>query len=886
MFDFTKRAKRIINEYAQQEAKRLGNDMIGAEHILLGLLREEASVAIKILKNLNINLNDLKKEVERCSKQGGSNLLIDISPNPDRYQKVIDYSKEEAKRLKHNYVGTEHILLALLRDNNNVAGTALSNFNVNYSVIKGEILRILGVSVSGASTSTKRTSGDKLRTPTLDEFTRDLTQLAKEKKLLPVIGRNQEIERVIQILCRKTKNNPVLIGEAGVGKTAIVEGLAERIIDHSVPDTLFSKRVIVLDLASLIAGTKYRGEFEDRLKKIMREIHNSRNIIVFIDELHTIIGAGAAEGAVDAANMLKPALARGEIQCIGATTIAEFRKYVEKDSALERRFQSILVKEPSYDDAILILRGLKNSFEKHHRVFYPDETLTLAVQLAERYISDRYLPDKAIDVIDEAGARARLTYFSRPSDLLEMEENIRKLAIRKDELVKAQEYENAAKVRDEINTSRELLGQKIKNWQDRVADHSVQITTEDISSVMSLWTGIPLSRIEQDEATRLLKIEEEISKRIAGQKDAIERIAKAVQRSRTGLGDKRRPAGSFMFLGPTGVGKTELARVLSDFLFEDEKKLFRLDMSEYMEPHSISKLIGSPPGYVGYEDAGLLCEFVRRNPYSVVLFDEIEKAHRDIFNILLQILDDGCLTDTHGRKVNFSKCLIIMTSNIGAREIQKGSLGFSENKENHKKKSKEKVIEQLKKHFNPEFLNRIDETISFDALTIENVRKIVGIMIHDMNENIFSKELHIELEPSGLEYITYKSYDETYGARPLRRLLQKEIENYLAMSILEGKITEPSEFVISCSSSCKSKEDTKEAKLTFVQRPWEGYKDMLSNREKKLEKKQSHMKDYKILSEQKPVIIKKMKTRSDVTLGTNPGSPSSSLPQTSSGQSN
>ena len=751
MFDFTKRAKRVINEYAQQEAKRLGHDMIGAEHILLGLLREEDSVAMKIIKNLNIDPNELKREIEQRSKKHGNTLLIDISANPDRYQKIIDYSKEEARRLKHNYVGTEHVLLALLRDNNNIVGTILAGFSVNYSVIKGEILRILGVAIAGAAVGGRRGLPEKSRTPTLDEFARDLTQLAREKKLLPVIGRAPEIQRLIQILCRKTKNNPVLIGEAGVGKTAIVEGLAERIVEHTVPDVLFDKRVIVLDLASLVAGTKYRGEFEDRLKKIMREIQNSGNVIVFVDELHTLIGAGAAEGAIDAANMLKPALARGELQCIGATTLNEYRKYIEKDTALERRFQTILVKEPTKDEAVLILQGLKDSFEKHHKVRYSYETLELAVTMAERYINDRYLPDKAIDVIDEAGACARLAYFSRPNDILELEEKIRELAEKKDALVKSQEYEKAAHVRDEINEEKILLEKKITGWQERIADQSVSIRPEDIYSVMSLWTGIPFSRLKEEESKRLLNMEAELQKRIVGQDAAVEKVSRAVRRSRTGLRDIRKPSGSFIFLGPTGVGKTELARTLSDFLFEGEKKLLRLDMSEYMEAHSVSKLIGSPPGYVGYDDTGRLCEFVRRNPYCVLLFDEIEKAHPDIFNILLQILDDATLTDAHSRRVDFSETIIVMTSNIGARGIQTGaSLGFAEGASRRKDIAKEKIMDELKRYFNPEFLNRIDEVITFQILELEDVRKVIEIMIDQINKHIFTKKIHLQLDKKAI----------------------------------------------------------------------------------------------------------------------------------------
>ncbi len=818
MFDFTKRAKRVINEYAQQEAKRLGHDMIGPEHILLGLLKEEDSVAIKILKNLNIDLNELRKEVERRSRQGGSTLLIDISPNPDKYQKIIDYSKEEAKRLKHNYVGTEHILLALLRDNNNLAGAALSNFSVNYSVIKGEILRILGVATTSTS-STRQSVPEKSRTPTLDEFARDLTQLAQEKKLEPVIGREEEIQRLVQVLCRKTKNNPVLIGEAGVGKTAIVEGLADRIVNRHVPDLLFDKRVISLDLASLVAGTKYRGEFEDRLKKIMREIQNSSNIIVFIDELHTLIGAGAAEGAIDAANMLKPALARGEMQCVGATTLNEFRKYIEKDAALERRFQSIVVKEPSVEDTILILKGLKKSYEEHHKVNYSEEALELAVNLSERYINDRYLPDKAIDVIDEAGSRARLANSSRPEDIVDLEEEIKQLVNKKDDMVKAQEYEKAAQIRDEINVKKEMLEERIHQWQEKIADYSVDIAPEDIYSVISLWTGIPLEKIEEGEASKLLRMEDELAKRVVGQVDAVQTISRAVRRSRTGFKDVKKPSGSFIFLGPTGVGKTELARALAEFLFGDESSLFRLDMSEYMEPHSVSKLIGSPPGYVGYDDAGQLSEFVRRNPYSVILFDEVEKAHPDVFNLLLQILEEGTLTDTHGRKVDFRDTIVIMTSNLGARELHKGGrMGFAEDEKLKALAKSDKVLEELKKHFNPEFLNRIDEIVSFHTLSRENIRAIIEIMIRNMNQQIFDKQVSLEINTDAKDLIAEKGFDEKYGARPLRRTLQREVEDYMATRMLEGAYREPTLIGISVNSA----EDGKKT-LSFVEQPWGQY---------------------------------------------------------------
>ena len=822
MVEFTKRAKRVINEMAGEEAKRMGHDFVGPEHIFLGLLREEDSVAVKILINLNINLNELKREVEKKSRE--DNLLLDLPTSQDRYQRIVESSKEEAKRMKHNYVGTEHILLALLRDNNNIASAVLSTFGVNYNVIKSEILRLLGVppvgtvGVSSGQQSSGQQSnqprGEKSKTPILDEFARDLTQLARDKKLDPVIGRAKEIERVIQILSRKTKNNPVLIGESGVGKTAIVEGLALAIVEKTVPELLYDKRVLSLDLAGLIAGTKYRGEFEERLKKIMKEITSSTSIIIFIDELHTLIGAGAAEGAVDAANILKPALARGELQCIGATTNTEYRKYIEKDSALERRFQTVKVAEPSVEDAIKILDGLKKAYESHHKVRYTSKALEQAVKLSHRYINDRYLPDKAIDIIDEAGSKARLANCGRPDSIKEAEEEIRVLSAKKEELVRSQEYEKAAGIRDEVNRKKLVVEDMVRAWQEKLETQAVTIDEDQILSVISIWTGIPLEKMEESENEKLVNMDKTLRERVVGQDTAIETISRAVRRSRTGFKNEKRPTGSFIFLGPTGVGKTELAKALATFLFGKEDHLLRIDMSEYMEPHAVSRLIGAPPGYVGYDDGGQLTEFVRRKPYSVILLDEIEKAHHDLFNILLQIMEEGNLTDTKGRKVNFRDTILIMTSNIGAKEIQKGGRVGFEDLEGDKDKAKSELArDELKKYFNPEFLNRVDEVIYFQPLKKEEIVSIVSIMLKDFNERLLERKIMISMTQEAKEYMAEIGYDSAFGARPLRRIFQKELEDYMATQLLTGAYKMPTIIKV----------DAKEKKFTFDEQPWEDY---------------------------------------------------------------
>jgi ATP-dependent Clp protease ATP-binding subunit ClpC len=820
MVEFTKRAKRVINEMAQEEAKRLGHDYVGPEHIFLGLLKEEDSVAVKILINLNINLNELKKDVERKSRE--ENLIMDLPGSQDKYQKIVEASREEAKRMKHNYVGTEHILLALLKDNNNIAAAVLSSYSVNYNVIKSEILRLLGVSPVGnvgvaagsQNPGSAQSRPEKSKTPILDEFARDLTLLAKDRKLDPVIGREKEIERVIQILSRKTKNNPVLIGESGVGKTAIVEGLAIAIIDKTVPDLLFDKRVLSLDLAGLIAGTKYRGEFEERLKKIMKEITASSNIIIFIDELHTLIGAGAAEGAVDAANILKPALARGELQCIGATTNTEYRKYIEKDSALERRFQTVKVAEPSLEDAILILFGLKKAYESHHKVKYSEKALEQAVKLSHRYINDRFLPDKAIDIIDEAGSKARLANCGRPDSIKQMEEEIRTLTGKKEELVRSQEYEKAAQVRDEVNRKKQNLEDMIRVWQEKLETQAVLIDEEDILKVVSQWTGVPLEKMEEKENEKLLNLEKILHERVVGQHQAIENVSRAVRRARTGFKNEKRPTGSFIFMGPTGVGKTELAKALAEFLFGKADHLLRIDMSEYMEPHAVSRLIGAPPGYVGYDDGGQLTEFVRRKPYSIVLLDEIEKAHPDIFNILLQIMEEGNLTDSKGRKVNFRDTILIMTSNIGAKEIQKGGrLGFTDNESEKDKNKSEMTKDELKKYFNPEFLNRVDEVIYFDTLQKDEIIKIVDIMLKDFNKRLRDKKILVTMTRKAKELMAEIGYDKAFGARPLRRIFQKELEDYMATQMLSGAYQMPTIIEVH-----ESKE-----KFEYKERPWEDF---------------------------------------------------------------
>ena len=806
MFDFTNRVKKVINEYAPKEAKRLGHEYLGPEHILLGLLKAQDSVAIKILQNLNVSLADLKKEIEKRCDQDSITLLVD-PVSSDKVQRVLEYSREEARKLRHSYIGSEHILLAILRDTSSIAAASLSSSSVTYQVIRNELNQTLGLPQESQVNFRfgQQVKKEQFKTSILDEYSRNFTKMASDNVIDPVIGREKETERVVQILARKTKNNPILIGEAGVGKTAIIEGLAQKVLNKEIPEALFDSRVYSLDVAALIAGTKYRGEFEDRLKKIMNEVRKNKNVILFIDEIHIIIGAGAAEGAVDAANILKPALARGEIQCIGATTVKEYKKYIEKDSALERRFQMIMVDEPTLEDTIRILSGLRKSYEKYHGVIYTKDSIQAAVRLSNRFITDRYLPDKAIDILDEAGARARLKNSVIPKTLKSFESLMIKMAKDKDKMVYLQKYEKAAQLRDEIVSLEKKYNEKLSNWRKKQKEKRIRILEEDVVRVMSEWTSIPLQQLKASESKKLVSMEEKIGEYIVGQKHAIHQIAKAVRRSRSGFKAVNRPIGSFIFLGPTGVGKTELAKMLAKFMFGSKDSLMRFDMSEYMEMHSIAKFIGSPPGYVGYEEGGQLTEAVKRKPYSILLFDEIEKAHSDVHNILLQILDEGELTDTMGHKVNFKETIIIMTSNIGARYLLKGGkMGFGDIQE--KKKAKEdQILEEIKKYFSPEFLNRVDDVVVFDSLDEKSVLNIVDILIYEMNQNTIHKDIYISVSENAKQYLAKEGYDEKYGARPLKRFIEKEIEDELSLKFLEGKLKPP----------VKAQVDFQNNKLTF-----------------------------------------------------------------------
>lgn len=790
---FTERAQKVL-ALAQEEALRLGHTNIGTEHILLGLVREGEGIAFKALEALGLNSDKMQKEVESLIGRGQES-ATSVPHYTPRAKKVIELSMDEARKLGHSYVGTEHILLGLIREGEGVAARVLNNLGVSLNKARQQVLQLLGSNETGSSASGTNSNAN---TPTLDSLARDLTAIAKEDSLDPVIGRSKEIQRVIEVLSRRTKNNPVLIGEPGVGKTAIAEGLAQQIINNEVPEILRDKRVMTLDMGTVVAGTKYRGEFEDRLKKVMDEIRQAGNIILFIDELHTLIGAGGAEGAIDASNILKPSLARGELQCIGATTLDEYRKYIEKDAALERRFQPIQVDQPSADESIQILKGLRDRYEAHHRVSITDEAIEAAVKLSDRYISDRFLPDKAIDLIDEAGSKVRLRSFTTPPNLKELEQKLDEVRKEKDAAVQSQEFEKAASLRDTEQRLREQVEDTKKTWKEKQGQENSEVSVEDIAMVVSSWTGVPVSKIAQTETDKLLNMESILHSRVIGQDEAVVAVAKAVRRARAGLKDPKRPIGSFIFLGPTGVGKTELARALAESIFGDEEAMIRVDMSEYMEKHSTSRLVGSPPGYVGYDEGGQLTEKVRRKPYSVVLLDEIEKAHPDVFNILLQVLEDGRLTDSKGRTVDFRNTILIMTSNVGASELKRNKyVGFNvqDESQNHKD-MKDKVMGELKRAFRPEFINRIDEIIVFHSLEKKHLTDIVSLMSDQLTKRLKEQDLSIELTDAAKAKVVEEGVDLEYGARPLRRAIQKHVEDRLSEELLRGNIDKGQHIVL------------------------------------------------------------------------------------------
>jgi len=795
MFErFTDRARKVM-ALANQEAQRFNHEYIGTEHILLGLVKEGSGVGATVLKNLDVDIKKLRLEVEKLVKSGPDMVTMGKLPQTPRAKKVIEYAIEEARSLNHNYVGTEHILLGLLRESEGIAAQVLMNLGLKLEDVRQEVLNLLGAGVDngpgalGMKMSPTVGRKAKSKTPALDSFGRDLTQLAADDELDPVIGRKKEIERLVQILCRRTKNNPVLLGEAGVGKTAIVEGLSQQIINKQVPEILKGKRMVVLDLAMMVAGTKYRGQFEERIKAVINEVRRAKNVVLFIDELHTLVGAGGAEGAIDASNVLKPALARGEVQCIGATTLDEYRKHIEKDGALERRFQTIIVEPPSKDETLDILRGLQDRYEAHHKVHFTDEALFQAVELSTRYITGRCLPDKAIDVIDESGARIRLKNMTPPLDLTQIEEKIEKLQKEKDEAVREADYERAAALRDEAQQLLDDKTQLHKKWYDENKETTGIVDTETIAEVVSNMTGVPLTKLEKKETQRLLELEVELHKTVVSQDEAITAVAKAVRRSRSGLKDPNRPMGCFILLGPSGVGKTLLARALAEFLFSDKNSLICLDMSEFMEKHNVSRLVGAPPGYVGYEEGGQLTERVRRRPYSVLLLDEIEKAHPDVYNILLQIMDEGRLTDSFGRSVDFKNVILIMTSNIGA-DLIKNQSGFGFGKKStdaNYEKMKDILQKEVEHHFRPEFLNRIDGMIVFRALTREDLQTIVGYELAKVFKRLTEHGLKMELSDQAKEFLIDKGYNPEFGARPLRRAIEHYIEDPLSEFVLAGK---------------------------------------------------------------------------------------------------
>ncbi|MGH7707666.1 MAG: ATP-dependent Clp protease ATP-binding subunit [Vulcanimicrobiaceae bacterium] len=785
---FTERARRSI-VLAQEEAQRLGNNYIGTEHILLGIISEGESLAAKVLETLGVNLAKVRQEVEAIVGRGGQTVQQEMVFTP-RAKRVIELAFEEARQLNHNYIGTEHLLLGLIREGEGVAARVLTNLGVDPAKV-----RVQTTSLLGAEGQPQAPKG-KSKTPTLDAYGRDLTALARDNKLDPVIGRQNEIERVIQILARRTKNNPALIGEPGVGKTAIAEGLAQRVIKGEIPEPLRDRRVITLDLAGLVAGTKYRGEFEERMKRVMDEIRTAAGeIILFIDELHTLVGAGAAEGAIDASNIIKPALARGELQCIGATTLNEFRKHIEKDSALERRFQPVMVGEPSVEETIEILKGLRDRYEAHHKVTITDEALDAAARLSDRYISDRFLPDKAVDLVDEASSRVRLQATLPPAEIREIENQIRKVKTEKETVVKSQEFEKAAAIRDREEKLRLEKQRLEQEWHERKlqGDKVLKVTEEDIAHIVSSWTRIPVSKLAQAETAKLLSMKEKLHERVVGQDPAIEVVTRAIRRSRAGLKNPKRPIGSFIFLGPTGVGKTEVARSLAEYLFDDAESMIRIDMSEYMEKYAVSRLVGAPPGYVGYEEGGQLTEAVRRRPYCVVLLDEIEKAHPDVFNLLLQVLEDGRLTDSQGRVVDFKNSVIIMTSNVGATGMTTSSeIGFRPQKDQGisdqaaYEKMRNKVLEEVKHTFRPEFLNRVDEVVVFHQLSREQIEQIVGLELEKVIREVKAQDMYLEVAEEAKALLARKGWDPQFGARPLRRAIQREVEDELAEELLKG----------------------------------------------------------------------------------------------------
>jgi ATP-dependent Clp protease ATP-binding subunit ClpC len=789
MFErFTEKAIKVIM-LAQEEARRLGHNFVGTEQILLGLIGEGTGIAAKTLKGMGVNLKEARAEVEKIIGRGSGFVAVEIPFTP-RAKRVLELSWDEARQLGHNYIGTEHLLLGLIREGEGVAARVLENLGVDLTKVRSNVIRMLGETRGSAAAAA---SPGRSKTPTLDEFATNLTQAAQELRLDPVVGREKEIERVIQIMGRRTKNNPVLIGEPGVGKTAIAEGLAQRIVNGDVPDILQDKKIVQLDIGLLVAGTKYRGEFEERLKKVMDEIRQAGNIILIIDELHTLIGAGAAEGAIDAANILKPALSRGELQCIGATTISEYRKHIEKDAALERRFQPVFVEEPSVEESIEIMQGIREKYEAHHKLIITDEALEAAAKLSSRYITDRFLPDKAIDLIDEASSRVRLGASALPPEGKELEKQLKGIIREKEQAIRNQAFEQASDLRDKEAEMREKIRELAEDWKKKQEEQEIKVTAEHIAQIVSSWTGVPVSKLTESESEKLMKMEDTLHERVIGQHDAVTAISKAIRRARVGLKNPSRPIGSFIFSGPTGVGKTELAKALANYFFGSEDNIIRVDMSEYMERHTVSKLIGSPPGYVGFNEGGQLTEMVRRKPYSVVLFDEIEKAHPDIFNVLLQILDDGRLSDSKGRTVDFKNTIIIMTSNVGARAIENNeSFGFAVQIDEDAKyeKMKEKVMDELKRTFRPEFLNRLDDTIIFHQLTKEEIRKIVDIMAKDLMDRVKAQNMELTITDDVKDALAKEGYSPTYGARPLRRVIQKKIEDEISEEMLMGKFKE------------------------------------------------------------------------------------------------